>query len=140
MLSALPVHVPLAPAGAQSPAISPKYVGSAVCAQCNGDVSERRSRPHYVLPRTMPKAEAMKAEGNTVCTQCHPPAGNPRFPAPRRAECDVPVHLTCPRRPAWASTGGAGPAATIAEEVRTANPASEESRGLASKLKQAAGQ
>ena len=40
----------------------------------------------------MPNADAMKAEGNAVRTQCHSPAGNPSFPMLKRAEYDVPAH------------------------------------------------
>jgi len=32
------------------------------------------------------------ADGNAVCTQCHSPAGNPRFPALSQAEYDTPAH------------------------------------------------
>ncbi|WP_254446704.1 HEAT repeat domain-containing protein [Ruegeria sp. HKCCD8929] len=34
----------------------------------------------------------MMAEGNAVCTQCHNPAGNPRFPSLPLGEFDSPAH------------------------------------------------
>ncbi len=34
----------------------------------------------------------LKAEGNAVCTQCHSPAANPRFPTLRAADYDTPEH------------------------------------------------
>lgn len=37
-------------------------------------------------------AASLKAEGNAVCTQCHSPAGNPRFPTLRRANYDASSH------------------------------------------------
>jgi len=39
-----------------------------------------------------PHAAQLKAEGNAVCTQCHSPAGNPRFPTLRKAAYDDPSH------------------------------------------------
>ncbi len=39
-----------------------------------------------------PHAAQLKAEGNAVCTQCHSPAGNPRFPSLRKAVYDDPSH------------------------------------------------
>ena len=34
----------------------------------------------------------LKADGNAVCTQCHNPAGNPRFPTLVAADYDSPAH------------------------------------------------
>ena len=34
----------------------------------------------------------LRAEGNAVCTQCHSPAGNERFPTLRKALYDDPAH------------------------------------------------
>jgi predicted CXXCH cytochrome family protein len=34
----------------------------------------------------------LKAEGNAVCTQCHQPAGNARFPTLKKADYDSPAH------------------------------------------------
>ncbi|MEE4235996.1 MAG: multiheme c-type cytochrome [Anderseniella sp.] len=34
----------------------------------------------------------LKAEGNSLCTQCHSPAGNDRFPTLRKATYDAPSH------------------------------------------------
>ncbi len=39
-----------------------------------------------------PHAAELKLEGNAVCTQCHSPAGNPRFPSLRKANYDDPAH------------------------------------------------
>jgi predicted CXXCH cytochrome family protein len=39
-----------------------------------------------------PHASRLRAEGNAVCTGCHGPAGNPRFPSLRRALYDAPAH------------------------------------------------
>ncbi len=39
-----------------------------------------------------PHSLELKAEGNAVCTQCHSPAGNPRFPTLRKALYDDPAH------------------------------------------------
>jgi predicted CXXCH cytochrome family protein len=39
-----------------------------------------------------PHALALRADGNAVCTQCHSPAGNPRFPPLRLALYDDPAH------------------------------------------------
>ncbi len=39
-----------------------------------------------------PHSLQLRAEGNAVCTQCHSPAGNPRFPTLRPAEYDSPAH------------------------------------------------
>ena len=39
-----------------------------------------------------PHAAKLKAEGNAVCTQCHSPAGNARFPTLRKATYDAPSH------------------------------------------------
>ena len=39
-----------------------------------------------------PHAARLRAEGNAVCTQCHSPAGNERFPTLRKAEYDDPSH------------------------------------------------
>jgi predicted CXXCH cytochrome family protein len=39
-----------------------------------------------------PHAVKLRAEGNAVCTQCHLPAGNPRFPTLRHAAYDDPAH------------------------------------------------
>jgi len=37
-------------------------------------------------------AATLKAEGNAVCTQCHGPAGNPRFASLTKATYDGPAH------------------------------------------------
>ena len=39
-----------------------------------------------------PHALELRAEGNAVCTQCHSPAGNERFPTLRKALYDDPAH------------------------------------------------
>ncbi|MBU3028742.1 tetratricopeptide repeat protein [Paracoccus sp. XHP0099] len=39
-----------------------------------------------------PHAIETLAEGNALCTQCHNPAGNPRFPTLKPAEYDSPEH------------------------------------------------
>lgn len=39
-----------------------------------------------------PHSGQLKAEGNAVCTQCHSPAGNERFPSLRKALYDDPAH------------------------------------------------
>ena len=39
-----------------------------------------------------PHAARLKADGNGICTQCHSPAGNSRFPSLRPAEYDTPDH------------------------------------------------
>ena len=39
-----------------------------------------------------PHALELRAEGNAVCTQCHSPAGNDRFPTLRKALYDDPAH------------------------------------------------
>lgn len=39
-----------------------------------------------------PHAAGLKAAGNVVCTQCHNPAGNDRFPTLPRADYDTPGH------------------------------------------------
>ena len=39
-----------------------------------------------------PHSGQLKAEGNAVCTQCHSPAGNQRFPSLRKALYDDPAH------------------------------------------------
>ncbi|UCH75698.1 MAG: tetratricopeptide repeat protein [Rhodospirillales bacterium] len=39
-----------------------------------------------------PHAARLRAEGNAVCTQCHSPAGNPRFPTLQKAAYDDPAH------------------------------------------------
>lgn len=39
-----------------------------------------------------PHSANLVAEGNAVCTQCHSPAGNPKFPTLRMASYDAPVH------------------------------------------------
>jgi predicted CXXCH cytochrome family protein len=39
-----------------------------------------------------PHAAKLKADGNAVCTQCHWPAGNPRFPTLRKAAYGTPSH------------------------------------------------
>jgi predicted CXXCH cytochrome family protein len=39
-----------------------------------------------------PHALELRAEGNAVCTQCHAPSGNDRFPTLRRALYDDPSH------------------------------------------------
>ncbi len=39
-----------------------------------------------------PHAARLRAEGNAVCTQCHSPAGNDRFPTLREALYDDPSH------------------------------------------------
>lgn len=39
-----------------------------------------------------PHSLRLRAEGNAVCTQCHSPAGNPRFPTLRPADYDSPAH------------------------------------------------
>jgi predicted CXXCH cytochrome family protein len=39
-----------------------------------------------------PHAGRLKAEGNALCTQCHSPAGNERFPSLRKAVYDDPAH------------------------------------------------
>lgn len=39
-----------------------------------------------------PHSAALIGEGNTTCTQCHSPAGNPRFPTLRLADYDTPAH------------------------------------------------
>lgn len=39
-----------------------------------------------------PHSAGLKAEGDAVCTQCHDPAGNPRFPTLRKAAYDDPAH------------------------------------------------
>jgi predicted CXXCH cytochrome family protein len=39
-----------------------------------------------------PHAAALKLEGNAICTQCHSPAGNARFPSLRKVEYDDPAH------------------------------------------------
>jgi hypothetical protein len=39
-----------------------------------------------------PHALELRAEGNAVCTQCHSPAGNERFPTLRQALYDDPAH------------------------------------------------
>jgi len=40
-----------------------------------------------------PHTTRLKAEGNAVCTQCHSPEGNPRFPTLRKALYDDPAHF-----------------------------------------------
>ncbi|MCC2111492.1 MAG: tetratricopeptide repeat protein, partial [Hyphomicrobiales bacterium] len=37
-------------------------------------------------------AANLRAEGNAICTQCHSPAGNSRFPTVRKADYDDPSH------------------------------------------------
>jgi tetratricopeptide (TPR) repeat protein len=39
-----------------------------------------------------PHSAELKLEGNAVCTQCHSPAGNPRFPSLTKAAYDDPAH------------------------------------------------
>jgi tetratricopeptide (TPR) repeat protein len=39
-----------------------------------------------------PHSADLKLEGNAVCTQCHSPDGNPRFPSLRKADYDDPAH------------------------------------------------
>lgn len=39
-----------------------------------------------------PHATGLKAAGNAVCTQCHAPTGNPRFPTLRSTAYDDPSH------------------------------------------------
>ncbi len=39
-----------------------------------------------------PHSAELIAEDNAVCTQCHSPAGNPRFPTLRLADYDTPEH------------------------------------------------
>ncbi len=39
-----------------------------------------------------PHAAQLKADGNAICTQCHSPAGNDRFPSLKPAEYDTPNH------------------------------------------------
>ncbi len=39
-----------------------------------------------------PHGTKLRAEGNDVCTQCHSPAGNDRFPTLRKAAYDDPSH------------------------------------------------
>jgi len=39
-----------------------------------------------------PHAARLKADGNAICTQCHSPAGNPRFPSLSKANYDDPTH------------------------------------------------
>lgn len=39
-----------------------------------------------------PHSAELKAEGNAVCTQCHSPAGNPRFPTLKKVTYDAPSH------------------------------------------------
>jgi predicted CXXCH cytochrome family protein len=39
-----------------------------------------------------PHAARLKAKGNVVCTQCHQPAGNPRFPTLPKQVYDAPSH------------------------------------------------
>ncbi|HMQ91857.1 MAG TPA: cytochrome c3 family protein [Amaricoccus sp.] len=39
-----------------------------------------------------PHSTELRAEGNSVCTQCHSPAANPRFPTLRKADYDTPEH------------------------------------------------
>ena len=39
-----------------------------------------------------PHSAELKADGNAVCTQCHSPAGNERFPTLRPADFDSPAH------------------------------------------------
>jgi predicted CXXCH cytochrome family protein len=39
-----------------------------------------------------PHAAKLKAKGNAVCTQCHSPSGNPRFPSLRKTLYDDPSH------------------------------------------------
>ncbi len=39
-----------------------------------------------------PHSATLRAEGNAVCTQCHNPAGNDRFPTLRGAAYDTPEH------------------------------------------------
>lgn len=39
-----------------------------------------------------PHAAKLKSDGNGVCTQCHSPSGNPRFPSLRKASYDDPAH------------------------------------------------
>ncbi|KGJ03082.1 hypothetical protein IT41_15330 [Paracoccus halophilus] len=39
-----------------------------------------------------PHSARLKAEGNAVCTQCHSPAGNTRFPSLKPADYDSPDH------------------------------------------------
>ncbi|RIA45419.1 cytochrome c3 family protein [Dichotomicrobium thermohalophilum] len=39
-----------------------------------------------------PHSAELKLEGNAICTQCHSPAGNPRFPSLRKAEYSDPAH------------------------------------------------
>jgi len=39
-----------------------------------------------------PHTAGLKAKANAVCTQCHSPAGNPRFPTLRRTKYDDPGH------------------------------------------------
>lgn len=43
-----------------------------------------------------PHALELRAEGNAVCTQCHSPAGNARFPTLRKALYDDPAHTFHP--------------------------------------------
>ena len=39
-----------------------------------------------------PHSATLRADGNGVCTQCHSPAGNPRFPTLSAKEYDTPAH------------------------------------------------
>ena len=39
-----------------------------------------------------PHSATLKAEGNAVCTQCHSPAGNPKFPSLKKAAYDSKEH------------------------------------------------
>jgi len=49
-----------------------------------------------------PHSARLKAEGNAVCTQCHSPAGNPRFPTLKQADYDDPSHTFHPEDSAGA--------------------------------------
>ena len=50
-----------------------------------------------------PHTLTLRAEGNAVCTQCHSPAGNDRFPSLRKALYDDPAHSFHPAGSAGAA-------------------------------------
>ena len=53
-----------------------------------------------------PHTAGLKAAGNAVCTQCHSPAGNKRFPTLRLADYDDPSHHFHPEDSAGAQCVG----------------------------------
>ena len=60
-----------------------------------------------------PHSLQLRAEGNAVCTQCHSPAGNPRFPSLTPAAYDSPAHTFHPE----GSPGAACPACHMPERT-----------------------